>query len=158
MNSKTLERLNYFMGKVCSILTSPVNRQFDELRAREHFVIRVREITSDGIWGTHPSSQMVSFFPAAHIIGIAEEIELDPNNPEHAQMMQEYEQHTGQKVQSDIQPTSVQKEAAPEPEPEPDPDPDPDPDQVPFVDITNLEKLAAQTKSQYDQSDRLSRQ
>jgi len=133
--------MQYFVGKVCSILTTPVNRQFDELRAREHFVVRIREITSDGIWGTHPSSQMVSFFHDAHIIGVAEEIELDPNNPEHALMLQEYEKQTGKKLKSDIIPMAqlpTQEKTAPEL------------DQVPFVDISNLEKIAAQTKSQYD--------
>lgn len=97
----------------------------------------------DGVWGAHPGSGMVSFFPIEHIIGIAEEIELDPeNNPEHAAMIKEFEEKTGQKLQSDISSKpQMQKQTAPKPE-----------EQVPFVDIANLEKLAAQTKSQYDQA------
>jgi len=141
MLSKTIQNLQHFVGRVCSILTVPVNRQFDELRAREHFVVRVGEITSDGVWGTHPANGMVSFFPIEHIVSIAEEIELDVNNPEHAQMIQEYEKKTGKKIESDIGHKPPKREKVLEPEEE----------QAPFVDINNLEALAAQTRQQYSQ-------
>ena len=54
MNGRTLEKMQYFVGKVCSIVTSSMNRAFDEQVNREHFVIMVEELTADGIWGTHP--------------------------------------------------------------------------------------------------------
>ena len=136
MNSKTIQNLQYFVGKVCSIFTSPVNRSFDELHAREHFVARIQEINADGLWGTHPHSGMMSFFAMPHIMLIAEEVELNPNNPEHAQMLQEFEKRTGMKPTGDISPS----QKAPD-------------EQVPFVDISYLEKLASQTKSQYDHLD-----
>lgn len=138
MNSKTIQNLQYFVGKVCSVFTSPVNRSFDELHAREHFVARIQEINADGIWGTHPHSGMMSFFAMPHVMLLAEEIELDPSNPEHAQMLQEFEQRTGKRVVSDVAPSP--KQTAP-------------PEEVPFVDIANLEKLALDTKRQYDRLD-----
>ena len=119
-------------------------------------MLRVGAINLDGIWGTHPGSGMTSFFQwSPSLIGICEEIELDPNNPEHAQMIEQYEKQTGQKIKSDISspvPTKkkekdlVQLKEPPKKQTAPD-------EQVPFVDISNLEKLAAQTKMQYDQYD-----
>lgn len=104
------------------------------MHAIEHFVVRVQEINSDGVWGHHPHSGMLSFFAMPHIILIAQEIELNPENPEHAQILQEYEQRTGKKVESDL--GTVQEQTAPPKE------------EVPFVDIDYLESLAAQTKMQ----------
>lgn len=140
MNSKTIQNLQYFVGKVCSIFTPPANRSFDELHAREHFVARIQEINADGVWGTHPHSGMMSFFAMPHVLLIAEEVELNPNNPEHAEMLLEFEKRTGKKVVGDIGKQPQQKETAP-------------PEEVPFVDIVNLEKLASDTKRQYDQMD-----
>ena len=141
MNSKTIEQLQYFIGKVCTVLTKPVNRDFDELRAREHFVARINTITTDGIWGIHPHSDMVTFYQWEGVIGICEEIELDPNNPEHAQMIQEYEEKTGKKLDSDLTSQNETKE-----------DTSPLSQEVPFVDISQLENLAAETKLRYDSS------
>ena len=142
MNTKTIEHLQYFVGKVCSVFTPQVNRSFDELHAREHFVIRVQEVTVDGLWGTHPHSGMMTFFAMPHVLLITEEFELDPKNPEHIQMIKEYEEKIGSKVESDIAP--FQKKKAPVQKEE----------QVPFVDISYLEKLASQTKNQYNQMDK----
>jgi len=143
MNSKTIEHLQYFIGKVCSVFTPQVNRSFDELHAREHFVVRVQEITVDGIWGVHPHSGMMTFFSMSHVLLITEEVELDPRNPEHAQMIKEYEEKTGGKAESDI--ASFQKKKPPVLQKE---------EQVAFVDINYLEKLASQTKNQYNQMDK----
>lgn len=142
MNTKTIEHLQYFIGKVCSIFTPQVNRSFDELHAREHFVIRVRDITVDGIWGTHPHSGMMTFFSMPHVLLITEEIELDLTNPEHVEMIKEYENKAGNKIESDIPPFQKKKALVQKEE------------QVPFVDIGYLEKLASQTKHQYDQMDK----
>lgn len=137
MNSKTLQTLQHFVGKVCSIFVPATNRNFTELLAREHFVVRVQEITVDGIWGTHPANNLVSFFAMPHIMSIIEEAELDPNNPEHAQMIKEFEQRSGQKLESDIKPISPQiMEASKQKAPQ----------EVPFVDIRNLEVVAQQAQ------------
>lgn len=103
MNAKTLQNMQHFVGRVCSIVSTAMNRSFNESISREHFVIRVKEITLDGIWGTHPyNEEMLSFFTMQHIISIHEEVELNPNNPEHAEMISEYEQKSGNKVKPDV--------------------------------------------------------
>ena len=95
MNTKTIQNLQYFVGKVCSIVSTSMNRSFDETISREHFVIRVQTLNSDGVWGTHPyNNELVSFFALPHIISIHQEVELDLNNPEHQGMIKEYEEKT----------------------------------------------------------------
>lgn len=139
---------NYFHGKVCSIVTASMNRAFDEQISREHFVIRVQDINADGIWGTHPyNNDVVSFFSMAHIISIHEEFELDPSNPEHAEMIKEYEAKTGEKIQPDIQAPKQEPLAvieAPKETPPPE-----DEGGLTFVDIHSLEKLAEHSKRQF---------
>ena len=104
MSPRTIKKLEYFVGKVCSIFTGPINRSFDEVRSREHFVVEVREIDPDGIWGTHPYNGTVSFFPLDAIKLITEEVVLDPKNPQHAKMIQEYQEKTGEVIRSDVSP------------------------------------------------------
>lgn len=137
MNSKTIQKMQCFRDKVCSIVTVSMNRAFDEKISREHFVVLIDEITMDGIWGAHPyNPELVSFFNMDKVISIHQEIELDPDNPEHAQMIQEYEEKAGHELKPDIPvPANVQKETPPE-----------EPEGVTFVDIENLEALAESTK------------
>lgn len=141
MNSKTLQNLQHrFLGKVCSVFTKPINRPFDEVHWREHFCIRVEEITPDGIWGTHPYNGTVSFFFLSEVIFIQEEIELDPTNPEHAKMIKEFEERTGEKIVSDVSP-----HLAPVVEPE-DEEPTTEEEPTAFVDIEALKELASMSK------------
>ena len=157
MNSKTLQNLSYFTGRVCSVFTHSIPREFDELRSREHFVIRVLDVSPDGVWGEHPYNGMKSFFFANHIQFIQEEVELDPDNPEHKAMIEEYEERTGQKIKSDLK-TPVATEDAPKkmelnvldaqevPYESP---PDDEGDSV-FVDIDSLSTLADETKKRWE--------
>jgi len=153
MNGRTLEKMQHFLGKVCSIVTSSMNRSFDEQISREHFVIRVQDIGVDGVWGTQPYNQdVVSFFSMQHIISIHEEFELDPTNPEHAEMIKEYEEKTGQKLSGDIEakvdPLAVIE--APKETP-----PLENEGGLTFVDIHSLEKLAEHSKKQFAAKDLL---
>jgi hypothetical protein len=114
-----------------------MNRTFDEKISREHFVVLIDEITMDGIWGTHPyNPDLLSFFNMEQVISIHQEIELNPDNPEHAQMIQDYEEKAGQELKPDIRPPANIQEETPSEEPE----------GVTFVDIENLEALAENTK------------
>jgi len=156
MNTKTIQHMQYFVGKVCSIVTSSMNRSFDEQTAREHFAVRVGEVGMDGIWGTHPyNPDMVSFFAMAHVISIHEETELDPSNPEHAAMIEEYEKKTGQKIKSDLKqaPKPQKKTELPilnQTPPAPVQEASGD---ATFVDLESLERLAEDTRRAYAQYD-----
>lgn len=148
MNSRTIERLQYFVGKVCSVISTAMNRNFDERIAREHFVVRVAEINSCGIWGTHPyNSELVSFFNLSHLISIHEETELDPNNEEDIKVLKDYEDKTGAKLEGDLMnnpPIRDKKEEPPE-----------EGSESAFIDIQSLEKLAESTRITLDAYERL---
>jgi hypothetical protein len=152
--AKTIEALQYFKGKTCTIITRPINRQFDETRSREHFVVDIRDINRECVWGTHPYNGTVSFFPMNQIISIQEEVVLDPvNNPAHRKMIEEYEKETGKKVVSDVSPHLAPTVTAP-----PKPvvkEETPPPEGEAFVDIKRLTQLARQTKEGYDSKKKL---
>ena len=140
MLTSTIQKLQRFVGCVCSIISIAINRSFDEAVAREHFVIRVNEINVDGIWGSHPyNPDLISFFSFPHIISIHEEVELSPDNPEHQKMIQEYEERTGKKIRGDLHGITQSE-----------PSQDTQEGQAVFVDIEGLEKLAAKTKKTFD--------
>ncbi len=112
----------------------------------------VEELNADGIWGTHPyNDELVSFFAIDHIISIHEEFELDPNNPEHADMIKEYEEKSGTKLEGDIHKpkTKPASNGLNIIESTGTPLPDPDKGDMTFVDIASLEKLAEHTKKTF---------
>ena len=160
MNSKTLQNLRYFEGKVCSIFTHAIPREFDELRSREHFVVRIAEVGTDGIWGQHPMNGTKSFFFTPSIQFIQEEVEIDPNNPEHAAMIEEYEKKSGKKLKSDLLSPEIAKDV---PDTTAKPtlevlnqsdidygDVEASENESVFVDIDSLAKLADQTKAEFE--------
>ena len=156
MKPRTLEHLQYFVGKVCSIVATSMNRAFDEKISREHFVVNIQQIDSDGVWGVHPyNPELVSFFSLEHVISIHQEEVIDPTNPEHIKMIKEFEEKTGKKIQSDLNQPVV--DLPPEPKKsllniiESDPDPlfDASANQAgdsTFVDIESLQRLAEETQ------------
>mgnify|MGYP007123468393 FL=1 len=149
--------MQYFVGKVCTIITTQINRQFDERIARDHYAIRVGEVTLDGIWGVHPENDIVSFFPMAHIVSIHEEMELNMSDPEHRKVVEEYEKKYGKKPDIQFDETQKQKELLPVIQPKKEPpvptyeEPDTDgEDKVTFVDIQAISQLAKHTKRTFD--------
>lgn len=105
MDIKTIKKLkDKFEGKVCTIFTRPVNRTFQERIWREHFAVKITEITHDSVWTLHPYTQTESWFNMDDVVLIQEEVELDPNNPQHIEMIKEYEKETGKKLFSDVSP------------------------------------------------------
>jgi hypothetical protein len=154
MNSKTIQNLKEaFQGKICSIFTQPINRNFDEVHNREHFVVKIEEINLDGIWGTHPYNGTVSFFLMPHVIFLQEEIVLDPNNPEHKKMIEEYQKQAGKSIVSDVSPHKAPKAEIVKNKDLPIAQPLANPDEVTFVDIKHLQSLAKRTKMSYDLTD-----
>lgn len=157
MKPKTVEHMQYFVGKVCTIITTQINRKFDEKIMRDHYAIRVGEITHDGIWGVHPEHDIVSFFPIDHVVSIHEEIELDKSNPEHQKIIKEYEERSGKKP--DIEYNDEGKESllpVVQPKKQSPPSyeqPQEDDGKVTFVDIDAISQLAKHTKRTADAED-----
>ena len=153
MHSKTLLELKEsFEGKVCTIFTKATCKTFTDRIWREHYAIRVLRITTDGIFGEHPYTHTKSFFYADHIIFLQEEVEIDPNNPVHAKMIEEYEKKTGNKIVSDVSPhlapTVEGKEEPQEEKTEAPPEIEEASDESVFIDIEALDALTKYTKRQ----------
>ena len=82
-----LKNLNYFIGKVCTIFTVPINREYQKenpgtypQQLYTYFVGVVESINEYGIMLKQLQSKNKSFYFVSHIIGIAEEEVLDPEN------------------------------------------------------------------------------
>jgi hypothetical protein len=65
--------LSYFVGKACSIFTTPINRTFTEKQLIDHFVCFVEAVDDKGVLGRHPVSGGKNFYGIAHIVAIIEE-------------------------------------------------------------------------------------
>jgi hypothetical protein len=150
MHGKTLSKMKEnFENKVCTVFTQPVCMQMEGKAWVEHHVVRIDEITSDGVWAEHPYQLTKSFFTMDHIVFIQEEQELDPTNPVHAKMMKEYEKTTGEKLQSDVSPylaPEIPEEVEAELE---GIEPEEEKEGV-FIDIDALDALAKEAKRQHE--------
>jgi len=83
--------LQYFIGKLCTIMAPPMGLHLDNRTYPEWFTVTVDQITSDAVWGTDPQrgTKAVYFFP---ILGIVEEQVLDSNHPDYEKIKSEISQ------------------------------------------------------------------
>jgi hypothetical protein len=73
LSSSQRKSLEFFVGKVCSILVVPINRKFDEETNLEYFLGIIQRIEELGIWYSHISNGKMNFVFMNHIVSIAEE-------------------------------------------------------------------------------------
>lgn len=77
VNSQQKKNLDYFLNKVCTIITPPINREFPEKILIDYFVGKITKIDDNGIWFEHTSSKCLNFVFYDKIISIAEEKLVD---------------------------------------------------------------------------------
>ena len=91
--------LDYFKNKICTIFTSPTNRDFKSENPKtfpqpifHYFVGRLTEVENKGVWIEQWNSKkkLKSFFFFDHIIGICEEEVLNPNDPDDSKLINDY--------------------------------------------------------------------
>lgn len=76
------KNLEIFVGKVCTILTKPVNIQFrDFMQHAQYFTGEVSHIDEYGIWLEHNQTKQISFFSLENIVGIVEEQKIPLDHP-----------------------------------------------------------------------------
>lgn len=96
-----IENLEYFVGKICTVFTVPISRDFKAENPQtfpqpvfHYFVGKVIEINSRGIcieqWNS--DKKLRTFFFINHIVAISEEEILDPSNPKDLKLIEEYKQ------------------------------------------------------------------
>jgi hypothetical protein len=94
-----IKQLEYFLGKVCTIFTIPINRDFKAENPTtypqpvfHYFVGKVIEIDEKGVflqqWNNN--KKLRSYFFIEHIVGISEEEVLDPTRPDDAKVIQDF--------------------------------------------------------------------
>ena len=127
-----LNKLKYFVGKVCTITTTTINRSWTEDVSRDYFVCIIEEVNEDGIWGRHPHFNTISFYQMDYVISITEEMILDTKNPNHQKVLQDYQKKMGKPPESDL-PNKLEQLLPQPPIPTKQND---------FVDIEELSRLA----------------
>jgi len=103
----TKNLLRPFIGKVCTIFTVPINRNFKEEnpgtfteQVFNYFTGRVLETDAEGVLLEQLTPERLrSYFCKQHIIAICQEEELNPNNPEHAKKIAELKKESVAKTE-----------------------------------------------------------
>jgi hypothetical protein len=97
--------INYFKGKLCTIITSPINRDFQEeaiavgqkslypKNALNYFMGTFQGHDNLGVMLESGGTKTYYLFDK--IVAIAEEEVLDPNNPEDALIIERYKEPSG---------------------------------------------------------------
>jgi hypothetical protein len=88
------KHLNYFRGKVCSLFTNPINRNFKEENPKTqleqnimYFVGVVEDVDEYGIFFTQIQTGLKSYFFLNNLVAICEEEVLDPSNEKDAKVI-----------------------------------------------------------------------
>jgi hypothetical protein len=93
------QNLKYFIGKVCSIFTLPISRNFKEESPETYpeqpylyFIGVVEAVDDQGILVTQVTSGLKSYFFKQALVAIAEEQVLDPSNEKDAAAINQIKQ------------------------------------------------------------------
>jgi len=95
-----MKKLEYFLNKICTIFTIPTNRDFKTENPTtfpqpifHYFVGKILEIDNKGIlvqqWNNN-NKKLLSYFFIDHIVSISEEEILNPNDPQDAEVINNY--------------------------------------------------------------------
>ena len=81
---RSIAKLQYFVGKVCTVFTNPVNRNLPQESPQDYlqqvfgyFLGRVESVDEDGVLLSHVHNGQKSFWTWHNLVGLAEEKELD---------------------------------------------------------------------------------
>jgi hypothetical protein len=90
MKPITYKKLQEFVGKVCSILTTAVAKpNFSDLQFNDFFVGIIEEISEDGIFSKHPSTGCLSFYSWPQVVGVFQEQVVPQDDPEYQNILSE---------------------------------------------------------------------
>jgi len=156
---KNSDTMGYFVGKICTIFTSPINREFTERQNVDYFVGRVDGFDDKGILMSHVISNCKNYYFFQNVISIAEEQLVDSDDP----IVKEYESIKEQKKAQNTQPQQPQQPQPQQPQPQQPQPQQPQPQQPqpaqyheeevndsPFVDIAAISDLAKKAKESYE--------
>jgi len=126
MKITTLKKMQDFVGKVCTILTSSVCKpNFTDIQFPDFFLGIVESIDEDGIFAKHPMTGCQSFYNWIHVVGVFQEQVILEDDPQYEELVKEIKKAPPQQ-QANIVPV--------------------DPSKSPFVDPESMAKLAKQAQ------------
>lgn len=137
--------LSYYLNKIVTVHTGGLNRQYGEKERIDYFVGRLISGDRDGFTIAHPMTGARSYFSHKGVVGIAEEIELDPANPEHADMIRKYQENKTKQAAKVVAPPAP-------PPPQQEDLHQTEIDNSPFVDVAAIQELAKRAKSTFKSS------
>lgn len=132
------EHLKYFVGKVCSIFTTPHSRDLYRENPKDlsvvfrYFVGEVLAADEEGIMLRKVSKDIRTFISREHIVAVAEEEVLDPKKPQDAKAIQEMLDARNKQLETQRQTVSTSGAFT-----------------APTVNAENLAKLAQEVKSKF---------
>jgi len=77
--------MQYFIGKIVTVFTMPINRNFTEKVLVQYFMGEVQSVDNTGVLIKQLGVQRQSYFIWSNILGIVEEEVLHPDDPEDAE-------------------------------------------------------------------------
>jgi hypothetical protein len=85
---KKLQEL--FVGKVCTVLTTVVNKtNFQDQQFSDFFTGVIESIDEDGILAKHHLTGCYNFYNFQYVVGILEEQVIEENNPQYQEIVED---------------------------------------------------------------------
>ena len=115
-----MKALQYFVGKICTVLTGPLNRDFKEenpetyrQQVYQYFLGRVLEVDNNGILMEQilTPERLKSYFNFNNIVGLCEEQSIEANTEENENILnaiQTHHENTQKELEKDMQASPTQ--------------------------------------------------
>lgn len=108
MKIQNVKKLQSFVGKVCTVLTSSVCKQnFTDVQFPDFFVGIIDGIDEDGIFSRHPITGCLNFYSFSHVVAIFQEQVIEETDPRYEKIMEEIKSQPEKK--SGVIPVDVSK-------------------------------------------------
>ena len=106
MKAQNIKKLQTFIGKVCTVLTSSVCKSnFTDVQFPDFFVGVIDSIDEDGVFSRHPLTGCTNFYSWQHVVAIFQEQVIEETDPRYNQIMEEIKKAPEKK--SGIMPVDV---------------------------------------------------
>lgn len=143
MAVKYISDLQRFVGKVCTVFTLPINRDFKQENPETYpkplyvyFMGAVESIDEHGIMLQQTTTGLNSYIFLQNVVSISEEETLDPNNPHDAEIIERYKTEA-----EDIQKEYEQKYQQPATD-------------SPYVDVEAMSNLSEQLEDDMEDNEK----
>jgi len=90
MKAQNIKKLQLFVGKVCTVLTTSVCKQnFTDVQFPDFFVGVIDSIDEDGIFSKHPLTGCINFYSWNYVVAIFQEQVIEESDPRYEKIMEE---------------------------------------------------------------------